>query len=76
MGVIGSSYMFSNFYRLYYTTKRVLHLQIYDEASPKISLKIGPLHLFSYGYRKCMFVDSLPENIGPPSQLCHVLIVE
>ena len=56
-----------------YTTKRVLHLQICDEASPKISLKIGPLYLYSYGYRKCMFVDSLPENIGPPNCVMYRL---
>ncbi len=37
----GMYFMFSNFYQIIFT-QRNLHGQIYDEASTKIRLKIGP----------------------------------
>ena len=40
--LFGSFFLFSNFYQLYLQNKFVLHLQIYDEASAKIKLIIGP----------------------------------
>ena len=50
-------FMFCNFYQL---DLHMLHYQNYDEASPKMGLKIG-LSWFSYGDHECMFVGSLME---------------
>ena len=49
-----------------HTTKLVLHWQIYDEGIAKIGLISRP-PWFSYGYRKCMFVDFLAKYISPPN---------
>jgi hypothetical protein len=51
-----------------------MHHQIYNEASTKIGLEIGPLLIYIW-VAKYMFVDSLVDYIGF-SHMCSLLSVK
>ena len=67
-------FMFSNFYWVDLHNKNFGVLQIYDEASTKIGLKIGPSPCTSYGIgsARCCFLNLVYRS----SWLCSLLSLE
>ena len=47
----------------------MLHQQIYDKTSTNKTYWKSYLHLFSYSYQKCVFVDFLIEYKGSLSSV-------